>query len=90
MNMHVPPTKGEGDIQLNLINFGLEVLFRIISGMNYSEVDIKMYYPPKKIFIKLFFYNNMFWACKRNISLRRFFYMPKTCVIKIVIKIDHK
>ena len=80
------PTKGEGDIQSNLVNLkasGLEVLFRIISGMNYSEVDIKIHDRPKMIFISFFstitYVLSMFLLQGQNI-----------CYLQIVIEIDHK
>ena len=73
-----------GDIiQSNLVNWkssGLEVLFRIITSLNYKEVDKNMK-NPNMIFISFFPIKHKFWARKRNVSKRRSFYAPKTYVI---------
>ena len=70
-------------IQSNLIHSkssGLEVLFRIISSSNYREEDIK-YITLKNDYHYYFSIKHKFWAHKRNISRRYFFYAPKTYVI---------
>ena len=57
INLSCPPTEGEGDLQSNLVNskaLGLEVLFRIISGMNNSEVDTKIH-DRSKMILSVFF-----------------------------------
>ena len=49
LNMDCENYKGIS-IQLNLVNSkssSLEVLFHIISSLNYTEVDIKIYNPQK-------------------------------------------
>ena len=74
------------NVQSNLINLkslGLEVLFWIISSSNYREVDMKNIYPPELIMIQvLFSIKHMFWVCKRNVSMRRFFYASKTYAVR--------
>ena len=70
-------------VQSNLVNSKsseLEVLFRIISSSKYYEVDIKMY-NPKLITLLFFSVKHKFWAHKRSVSRRRFFYALKTYVI---------
>ena len=61
------------DVQSNIINSkssGLEILFGIIRRSNYWEIDLKIYNCPKMIIISFFSIKHMFWACKRNVSLR--------------------
>ena len=72
-------------LQSNLVNSKssrLEGLFRIISSSNYRKVDTKIYNP--KMFItrglKYSLVKHKFWTRKRNFSMRRFFYTPKTYV----------
>ena len=70
-------------VQLNLVNLkssGLEVLFRIISSLNYREVDLKIY-NPQNDYYQVFSIKHKFQACKKNLSKRCFFYTPKTYVI---------
>ena len=61
---------------------GLEILFQIFSSSNYGEVqvDIKMYNPQKWLLSVFSPIKQKFWAGKRNVSMRRFFYAPKTYV----------
>ena len=55
-------------------------LFRSIEYSNYREVDIKIYNPQKDYHF-FFSVKHKLWVCKRNVSMRRFFYAPKTYVI---------
>ena len=55
-------------------------LFRIIGTLIYREVGIK-YITSKNDYYQFSSFNHKFWARKRNVSRRRFFYAPKTYVI---------
>ena len=66
---------------LNLKSLGLEVLFRIISSSNNMVVGKKIYYPLNDYYQLFFYFKYKFWACKINVSMRCFFYAPKTYVI---------
>ena len=77
------PVRPSFNLQSNLVNsksYGLEILFRNIENLNYREVDIKIYNPPKGLLSALFL-SNMFCVHKRNVSVRRFFYTYKTYVM---------
>ena len=65
-------------LQSNLVNFEILETGDFIS--NYREVDIKIY-NPKKWLSSAFSVKYKFWARKRNVLMRRFFYAPETYVI---------
>ena len=66
---------------LEIRDQGLEILFWIISSLNYREVEIKNITSKNNYYDFFLSIKHMFWACERNVSERRFFYTPKTYVI---------
>ena len=49
--------------------------------LSYKDVGIKIYNPKNTIIVIFLSIKHKFWALKRNVSGRRFFYAPKTYFI---------
>ena len=86
---------GKTQIQSNLVNSKsseLEVLFRIIRSSSCREVDMNIDNPHKLLLSVFFFYQTYVLVRKRNVSKRRFFYVPKhmLSLLYTVIKIVHE
>ena len=67
-------------IESNLVNLkssGLEILFENFRSLNYREVDIKVFNHQNDYF-QFFLCSHMICVRKRNISVRCFFYKPKS------------